>query len=206
MIHVPEQRGFFVVLAVHRGRRQVAVHGPMMACTAAQAASIWLMNEDAAVEVLSATIDKVIFEADGARFLVNQVGADGVVQAREFGMDEMESALKSDKAMQRAFQLLQEEECSKHPSFLQLQAEAAGDKNAIVRSPALIEASVQSRPPMHLHLKEGAFSSWASHHGYKQVHGHISSAAIQAGEHAKSEHVRKMAQFAENARKWSHGH
>jgi hypothetical protein len=52
-----------------------------------------------------------------------------------------------------------------------------------------------------IHIKkshEGKFTDWAKRHGMSM------SEAIQAGKHAKSAAVRKMATFADNARHWKH--
>lgn len=52
-----------------------------------------------------------------------------------------------------------------------------------------------------IHIKkshEGKFTEWAKRHGLSM------SEAIQAGKHSSSASVRKMATFADNARKWKH--
>ena len=52
-----------------------------------------------------------------------------------------------------------------------------------------------------IHIKkshEGKFTEWANRHNMSM------SEAIQAGKHSSDPHVRKMATFADNARKWKH--
>lgn len=49
-------------------------------------------------------------------------------------------------------------------------------------------------------IKKGAFHKWLG----KSEDEPITDADIAKGKASDSEHVRKMAQFAENARKWKH--
>ncbi|KRT69447.1 MAG: hypothetical protein XU15_C0011G0129 [candidate division NC10 bacterium CSP1-5] len=54
-----------------------------------------------------------------------------------------------------------------------------------------------------IHIKksrEGSFTAWCKRQGY----GGVTSACIAAGKRAKSTAIRKKANFASNARKWSH--
>lgn len=55
---------------------------------------------------------------------------------------------------------------------------------------------------MSIHIKEknrGKFTSWCKRNGYKGV----TSECIKRGLRSKNPRVRKMANFARNARKWN---
>ena len=49
-------------------------------------------------------------------------------------------------------------------------------------------------------IKSGAFTAWCKRMGYSGV----TSECIQKGLKSKNAHVRKMANFARNSRKWKH--
>jgi hypothetical protein len=65
-----------------------------------------------------------------------------------------------------------------------------------------------SRPPMHIKLVPGRFTRYVKqHHMMKGKENRIPEKAIQRVLHSKnaSTHVKREAQFAENARHWHHG-
>jgi hypothetical protein len=55
-------------------------------------------------------------------------------------------------------------------------------------------------PKLHLHLKKGALHEEENVPEGKPIPGYKLAEAL----HSKNEHVRKMAQFAKNAKKWHH--
>lgn len=59
---------------------------------------------------------------------------------------------------------------------------------------------VEAREPMNLHLKKGGFHKWLG----KAEDEPITEEDIRKGLDSDDDHVRKMAQFAKNARKWRH--
>jgi len=70
-----------------------------------------------------------------------------------------------------------------------------------IEAKARLEATtqVEAREPMHLDLKKGGFHKWLG----KSEDEPITDADIAKGKKAGG-HAAKMAQFAENARKWKH--
>lgn len=57
-----------------------------------------------------------------------------------------------------------------------------------------------ARSPMELHLRKGAFHKWLG----KDTSEPLTAKDIKRGLASDDPHVRKMANFAKNARKWHH--
>jgi hypothetical protein len=62
------------------------------------------------------------------------------------------------------------------------------------------EKKKEKLPPMDLDIKKGAFHRWLG----KKEGEPITMADIQRGLKSSDPHVRRMAQFAKNSKKWKH--